>query len=38
MRRRHKLSRRVSRKHFRRNSGFHPRNLQAVPMRGGFRI
>lgn len=38
MRKRIKLSKRVSRKHFRRNAGTHPRNLRAVPMRGGFRI
>lgn len=36
---RHKMSRRTSRKHFTRNAlRIHKKNLRAQPMRGGFRL
>lgn len=39
MARRHKLGRSASRKMFRNTARIvHPKNLQAVPMRGGFRL
>ncbi|WNK12932.1 MAG: hypothetical protein [Microvirus sp.] len=38
MRRRHKLSKGVSKKHFRNNAGSHPKNIPKNPMRGGFRL
>lgn len=36
--RRHKMSRRGSRRGFSRNAKSHRRNMRATPMRGGFRI
>lgn len=36
--RRHRMSRRHSRRSFSRNSRTHRKNLRAAPMRGGFRI
>lgn len=38
MRRRHRMSRRGSRKQFRKMSGVHPRNFSINPMRGGIRL
>lgn len=35
---RHKLGMKESKKIFSSNSFSHPKNLQAVPMRGGFRL
>lgn len=37
-RRRRSLSRRRSRRSFRRSAGIRKRNLRAAPARGGFRI
>lgn len=37
-RKRSKLSSRVSRKHFKRHAGFHPRNGARAVMRGGIRF
>lgn len=37
--RRHKMSRRGSRRHFTKNAlRIHKKNLRAAPMRGGFRL
>lgn len=38
MRKRRKLSKRISRKKFSRHSGFHPRNQAQSAMRGGVRF
>ena len=37
-RRRKRLSRRGSKRLFRKTSGFKKKNMRATPMRGGFRI
>ncbi|WNK14791.1 MAG: hypothetical protein [Microvirus sp.] len=36
--RRHKMSRRGSRRNFTYHAGAHPKNNQPHPMRGGYRI
>lgn len=36
--RRKRMSRRASRRNFRRGTGFKKKNLRKSPMRGGFRI
>lgn len=36
--RRHRMTRRGSRRHFSRNARSHKRNFNSRPMRGGFRI
>lgn len=39
MRKRHRMSRRGSRKHFSKMSGVHPKNMIfGAPMRGGIRL
>lgn len=38
MRKRYKMSRKGSRKHFSRNAGFHSRNAARFAMRGGIRF
>lgn len=35
---RSKMTRRASRKNFRRGSGGHPKNFRGAPMRGGIRL
>lgn len=36
---RYKMSRKGSRKHFKRHAQYiHPKNIHAQPMRGGFRL
>lgn len=38
MKKRFKMSRRHSKKHFSKNSGVHSRNVHHYPMRGGIRF
>ncbi len=37
-RKRHKMSRKSSRRHFSKNAGYHPRNGGRAVMRGGIRF
>lgn len=38
MKKRKRMSRRSSKKSFRRNSGAHKKNFRGAPMRGGIRL
>lgn len=38
MKKRYRMSRSGSKKNFSRNSGSHPKNNSAAPMRGGIRL
>lgn len=38
MKKRYKMSKSGSKKHFTRNSGTHPKNNAPAPMRGGIRL